>query len=396
MELLDGAKTLIEQADADGRDATETERTQIEGAISRAKRLKVDRDTRAEMAEIGRRIGVTGSTYNDPVGLGGGAGDTFVKSEQYRKIANPANRGSRWSSGPVEVKATLLEGQLGSPGTGGALVQSDVRPGIAPTLFQPLSIADLIPSAPTSSNKVRVIVESVATNAAAVVPEGGTKPESTLEFSETDEPVRKVATFLPVSDELISDAPGIQSYLNSRLALFVRMQEEAQLLQGAGGSNLEGLYARVPAENLYVSSDADAPNSADHIYEAITVSRRSYLEPDTIVVHPDDWADLRLLKATTEEYIGGSPFGNGLPQPGESLWGKRVVVTTAANVGSALVGALGTGAQLFRRGGLTVEASNSHSDWFKTDLIALRAETRLALHVARPESLVLADLGYSS
>ena len=74
----------------------------------------------------------------------------------------------------------------------------------------------------------------------------------------------------------------------------------------------------------------------------------------------------------------------------------RVVVTTAANVGSALVGALGTGVQLFRRGGLTVEASNSHSDWFKLDPVALRAETRVALHVARPESLVLADLGYSS
>jgi HK97 family phage major capsid protein len=263
-------------------------------------------------------------------------------------------------------------------------------------LFQPLSVADLIPTSPTSSNRVRVIVESVATSGAAVVPEGGEKPESTLEFEEIEEKVAKVATFLPVSDELLSDAPGIQVYLNGRLSLFVRQQEEAQLLQGAGGDNLLGLYPRVPAENLFVSSDADAPNAADHIYEAITVSRRSYLEPDTIVVHPDDWADLRLVKDSTENYIGGSPFGNGQPQPGESLWGKRVVVTTAANPGSALVGAFGTGVQLFRRGGLTVEASNSHEDFFRLDLVAIRAETRVALHVARPESLVLADLGYAS
>ena len=145
----------------------------------------------------------------------GRPGDVFVKSSEYRKISDPASRSSHWSSGPVEVpyrgKATLLEGELGDPGTGGALVQSDVRPGVAPTLFQALTVADLIPTSQTSSNRVRSIQETVATSGAAVVPEGGEKPESTLEFEEVEEPVKKVATFLPVSDELLSDAPAIQS-----------------------------------------------------------------------------------------------------------------------------------------------------------------------------------------
>ena len=42
---------------------------------------------------------------------------------------------------------------------------------------------------------------------------------------------------------------------------------------------------------------------------------RQYLEPDTIVVNPVDWAELRLVKDTTENYIGGSPFCNGPPNP---------------------------------------------------------------------------------
>ena len=127
---------------------------------------------------------------------------------------------------------------LGTPGTGGALVQSDVRPGVMPVPFQPLTIADLIPSAPTNSNKVRVLVETVASaGSIGVVPEGAEKPQGALEFDEVDEPVKKIASFLPVSDELLSDAPAIQGYLNARLTLFVRTEEESQLLNGAGNFN---------------------------------------------------------------------------------------------------------------------------------------------------------------
>jgi HK97 family phage major capsid protein len=46
------------------------------------------------------------------------------------------------------------------------------------------------------------------------VAEAGTKPESTIAMSEVVEPVKKVATVLPISDELLEDAPSIQSYLN--------------------------------------------------------------------------------------------------------------------------------------------------------------------------------------
>lgn len=264
-------------------------------------------------------------TADPRAGFGGGApGDVFVKSQGYQKIADPAARGSRWSSGPVEVKATLLEGTLASPGTGGALVQTDVRPGITPTLFQPLTVADVIPAAPTASNKVRVLVETVASaGSIGVVAEGAEKPEASLEFDEVDEPVKKIASFLPVSDELLSDSPSIQSYLNSRLSLFFRTEEEQQLLNGAGNNlNFLGLLGRVPAANRFVVSTADAPNAADHIYEALTVARESHLEPDAIILNPVDWADLRLLKDSQENYIGGSPFGVGSPEPGETLWGQ--------------------------------------------------------------------------
>jgi HK97 family phage major capsid protein len=217
-----------------------------------------------------------------------------------------------------------------------------------------------------------------------------------LEFDEVDEPVRKIATHIPVSDELLSDSGPLAGYLNARLALFVRMEEEAQLVGGAGDPNLLALLPRIPVENRFVVSDADTPNAADHIYAAIAQAEAAFLAVDTILVNPVDWTELRLVKDDNLNYIGGSPFSNTGSNPGEALWGRRVIVTTAVPVSYGVVGAFGTAAQVYRRGGLTVEATNSHDDWFVKDQVAVRAEVRVGLGVLRPASFAIADLGGAS
>ena len=54
--------------------------------------------------------------------------------------------------------------------------------------------------------------------------------------------------------------------------------------------------------------------------------------------------------------------------------------------GSALVGAFSTGAAIQRRGGLVVEATNSHGSYFAQNITAIRAEMREALCVFRPSA----------
>ena len=66
----------------------------------------------------------------------------------------------------------------------------------------------------------------------------------------------------------------------------------------------------------------------------------------------------------------------------------RVVVSTIVGPGTALVGSFAQGAHTWRRGPVTVEATNSHSDHFVKNLSALRAEERLALGVYRPAAFV--------
>jgi HK97 family phage major capsid protein len=308
-------------------------------------------------------------------------------SQDFMTKAYGPDRPNVFSTGPIELKATLTETTAGGT-TGAGLAQPDVRPGILPILFQRLTIQDLIPGGQTGSALVRYLKETVATNAAAAVAEGAAKPASTLNFAAVDEPVKKVATTLKVTDELFADVPALRSYVDNRLMLFVQIQEEAQLASGSGsGANITGLLNR---SGLTAAQAKGADTGVDAIYKDITKIRiASFLDPDAIVLHPTDWQNIRLSKDANGQYYGGGPFtgayGNG-GMPGDMLWGLRVVPTQAMTAGTALVGAFGTAAQVFTNGGLRVEATNSNEDDFLNNLIAIRAEVRLALAVYRPSA----------
>ena len=385
-QAVDAARDLFRLADVEGRDLSFAERDSVQKALDKA-----DLERRAYQFDHGIGTGGPGLVAGDG-GIrtaGQRPGDAFVASHEYRAIKDPSTRPTKWSSGPIEVKAELTEAV--SP-----IVQPGLVPGIQETIYQPLSIADLFGQATTESNTVRYIQEvgGSVTNAADSVAEGGTKPESTLVFNEADEPVRKVATFLPVSDEFLEDVPAIQTYLNTRLGLFVRIAEEEQLVAGNGTApNLSGLLDR--GLNTWARGTVD--NNATALFKAANGARgSSFLEPDAIVMNPANWEKIRLGTDSAGQYYGGGPFLGpyGGPQgpasasqfSADRIWNLAVHVTTAVGAGTAIVGAFRTGASLYRKGALTIEASNSHSDFFQRDMSAIRAETRLALAVLRPES----------
>jgi HK97 family phage major capsid protein len=246
---------------------------------------------------------------------GGGPGDVFVRSAGWKAVADPGSRGQQWSTGLVEVsplmmKGTLLEGS-GSPGSGSggsAVPVPQVVPGIVETLFQPLTLEGLFGSGVGTGNTVRYAVEGTATSGAAGVAEAGLKPESTLGLSVRDEAVKKIATSIVLSDEIAGDAPSIQTFINQRLGLFVNIETERQLLRGAaGGNEIQGLLTSrsVP---IYAEGTA-VGNKAEQIFKAMNGLRGSaFLEPEWIIVHPTDYEQIRLLKDTANQYLGGGPF----------------------------------------------------------------------------------------
>lgn len=315
-------------------------------------------------------------------------GQQFVAAKNYQDAVEGGLKGN-WSTGEIELKTTLTEGTAGAPGGGYQAANSapTLAPGIVDIRFRELTIADLFPAGTTNSPLIRYLVETAVTNAAAAVLEGGLKPESAIAFSKVDEVLHKLATFLPVSDEMLEDWAQAQSYIDARLILFVKIAEEAQLLTGDGaGANMVGVLNRPGLATPIVRGTASSPgsdNDMDAIYRQITAIRvSSFLEPDSIVADPTAWQTIILSKATgSGTYYAGGPFVGTAPA---TLWGKRVVVTPGMTAGSALVGAFAQGGQIFRKGGLTVEASNSHADFFQRNLTAIRAEERIGLAIYRP------------
>ena len=211
------------------------------------------------------------------------------------------------------------------------------------------------------------------------MPEAGLKPESTLIFEAGTAPVRKIATWIPVTEEMLEDSAQIASIIDARLRSFIELAEEDQLLNGDGiAPNLLGfnfLPGLAPAVVTGLDTNADA------LFKQITaITTTSLLTPTGIVINPGDWANIQLAKNAQGNYLGAGPWA--APQ-NPVIWGISVAPTPAEPASIGLVGAFMTASQLFRKGPMRVEASNSHPDFFVKNLVAIRAEERLALAVYR-------------
>ena len=98
-------------------------------------------------------------------------------------------------------------------------------------------------------------------------------------------------------------------------------------------------------------------------------------------MNPTDWLGLQLLKATTGEYIGDGPWGRPVAP---TLWGLAGRGDDAMTAGRRARRVFKTAAQIFRKGGISVDATNTHQDFLFTKTCAVRAELREALGRVSP------------
>jgi len=308
-------------------------------------------------------------------------GAQFVDSDEYKRLIKGQGhkRAGSWVSEAIELQqqATTLDTSVGS---GGPLILPQVLPGIQPLFFKRLTVGALLPQGTTDSNALLFLQEKTFTNAAAAVAEGTDKPQSTLVFQQATSPVQKIAHWLPVTEEMLEDYSAIRSYIDARLRLGLDLTEEDELLNGSGiAPHLTGLMT-VAGMTATQAAGADSP--MDAIFKEITkITTTAFIQPDAIVMNPANWQTVQLAKNVNGQYYGAGPWASAQPP---TLWGLPVAVTPSIVANTALVGAFQMCAQEFTKGGIRVEISNSHSDFFVKNLIAIRAEERLALCIYRP------------
>lgn len=310
------------------------------------------------------------------------AGQRFINDEQFKAFAEETRPRGRVQ---VEVKdiTSLTTDAAGSVGT---LVQPD-RAGQVDLPQRRMTIRALIAPGSTNSNLVEYDKEKGFTNNADTVAEGAAKPQSEIQFEEASAKVVTIAHWMRASNQIMADTPALASIIDNRLRYGLAFKEEVKLLNGPGGSDLEGL---VTAATAYAApSGLVAAQQIDTVRLAMLQVALAEYPANGVVMNPIDWAVIELLKDANDNYLIGQPQGMAPP----TLWGLPVVPTQAMTEDKFLVGAFDLAAQIFDRQNATVEVSTEDGDNFTKNKVTIRAEERLALAIYRPEALVYGDFG---
>jgi capsid protein len=298
-------------------------------------------------------------------------GDLFIQSKAFKGYTPGSGSGPN-----VNLDVTLKADFLTSAGWEPESLRTG-RVELMPTRPAP-HVTEFFPQTTTTMAAVVYMEETTFTNAAAERAENTAYPEAALALTEKSEQVRKVAVWLPVTDEQFEDEPRARDYVNNRLPFMIRQRLDSQVLTGSGASpNLRGTENVVGINTQALGTDS----IPDAIYKGIRKCRDTgFSEPNVVFIAPSKWENVRLLKTADGVYIWGHP---SMPGP-FTIWGVPVVETTAVTSTKAVLGDYANFSELALRRGMDVQVTNSHGEFFVSGKLAIRADIRAAVLHYRP------------
>jgi HK97 family phage major capsid protein len=296
--------------------------------------------------------------------------DRLVGSEEYKTFKSDRGTGFSMMFEDVDLKTLMSTTQGWAP-------DSDRTGRLVEAITRPIQILDLIPVADTDSNSVTYWEETLRTHSAAEKIEGAAYAESAFEWTERTSQVRKITDSLPVTDEQLDDRAQLRSLLEQRLGFGVRQRLDLQVVDGSGTPpNLEGITEVAGIQTQAKGADP----SFDAIHKAITKVRvTGRAMPGAVVIHSNDWQDIRLTRTADGIYILGNPAVAG-PM---TMFGLPVALNEALDEGTALVGDFANHCRIYDRRGLSIQVGYV-GDQFKEGKQTLRADIRVAFVVERP------------
>lgn len=260
-----------------------------------------------------------------------------------------------------------------------ALTDVDIR--IVEGYRRPLVVADLFSTETISGNALTYFVESATVEGGpAHTTEGNEKPMMSFgDPTAVTVALKKIASYMKETDELVEDAPWLATAINGRGMYQHELAVENYLVTTLAGTSGIGTASLL---------------TPDGIHKAMTtVQNNSGFAADAIVINPTDYENLILRKDQNGQYYAGGfvtgAYGNGGVPGQPNLWGLKTVVTSAVSVGTCFVGAFKLGGSVIhKRNGVTVDIANQNEDDFIKNMITILIEERLALAVRRPACFV--------
>jgi len=311
-------------------------------------------------------------------------GQTLVNSEGFKAFTRGAN-----SSGRISVESFHKTAIINATGQNQPLVPDYRMPGIVSPGMFPLSVRDALPQFRTTSNLIQYTQESSFTNAAAMqAGENVAKAESAMAFVLKNAAVQTLAHWIPLSRQVLDDSVALADYVNMRLMFGLKSVEEGQLLNGNGtGQNLSGLIM-----NATPFAGGSSGTLIDMIGSALAQVESRGFKPDRIILHPQDFWQMSLIRTSYGEYV----YSNPLVSTPAQLWSVPVITSINMQRGEFLCGAFPQAAAIWDRWDATIEVSREHQDYFIKNMVAVLCEERLALTVFQPSALTVGMFTVSS
>jgi HK97 family phage major capsid protein len=249
---------------------------------------------------------------------------------------------------------------------------------------RPIQVTDLIPSGQTGQAAVVYMEETTLTENAAEIAEAGTYGENAYALTERSETVRKIAAWLPVTDEQLEDVPQVRGYINNRLPMALRRRLDGQIINGSGTPPyLTGILNKASIQTFSRAS-VSGYKPVDALYRAMRLIRvTGRANPSGIIINPEDFETIRLMKTNDGAYVWGHPAEAGP----ERIWGLPIAQSDIITAGHSIVGDFSF-SELAERRGIVVKMTDSHSTYFIEGKQAIRADMRVAFLIYRAAAFV--------
>ena len=318
----------------------------------------------------------------------------FVKgNDKYQALSQKSQ-----NCAEIEVSKSDMASMAETKVTSSGLVAPQYDPVIQGAPRQNLLIRDLIPTTPVTGQSFTYFKELLHTLGAGMVAEGAAKPTSNVTFEQVTDIVKKLAVWMPVTDEALDDVPQLYSYIQELLRYDLELKREGQLLKGDGtGNNLNGIMTQATVFDPDLSKATDT--AIDTVRRAIYQARKqSKLAADAVVMSDLDWMNIELQKDGENRYL----FANlqGLVTP--VLWGRPIVASDSMDEGDGsttggefLTGSFQQGARIYDRMGFTIKVGMINDDFIKNQR-AILVEERLGLAVRKKHAFVKGRFNFAA
>lgn len=422
INLKDAAKNIQAKADAENRPLTGDEESEITKIFDAFEATEAEIERRKGIAGMenrlsegrGRQTDGEGAAEVDPATPANAKNATTRAQNASRKVGsrvdpiqdvgkwgfrssgeflmavkNSSQRGANVDPRLIANAAPGTYGQEGTGADGGFAVPPDFRTQIVQKIMGEDSLLSQTDQMQSSSNTITFPVdETTPWQSAGGIQaywdgEAGQKTTSKPQLGEVTVKLAKLIALVPLTDELLEDAPAMAAYVNRKAPEKINWKLNDAMLNGSGAGQMLGILNSagtvvVPAESGQ-TADTFTFNNALKLYTSLTPSARAkakwFMNPDV----EQQLIGMSFRDNTTYPTPVYLPAGTVAGQPFSTLFGRPVVFTEACQAlgdkGDVVFGDPGAYLSVVKTGGIRSDVS-IHL-WFDYDITAFRFVLRV-------------------